>query len=183
MLVTSSDDYIWLVYKQPRSIQVVIFAEPDACRQYLLLKRVQSYGAFWQSVTGSLEDGESHSQAAVREVKEETGICAAERDLIDLHLTNVFKIAPQWLRKYLPGTTYNEEVCFALNVEQTEINLDLREHDAFLWTGYEQAMEMLYWDSNKRALAAVHQLESYPSPVSSLEPGKAEPHVREYKNK
>src|SRR5262249_46807670 len=104
-------------YKQPQSIQVVIFAdEPDA-RKYLLLKRVASYGGFWQTVTGSLEENETHRQAAVREVLEETGIVTCEEDLIELGVVNDFEIAPRWRDKYAPGVTRNEEVCFALKTE------------------------------------------------------------------
>jgi dATP pyrophosphohydrolase len=105
-------------YKQPRSVQVVIFADRSGERQYLLLRRVASHGGFWQSVTGSLEDGETHRQAAVREVWEETGIRAREEELIDLRVINTFEIAPQWREKYAPGVVRNEEACFGLKVDR-----------------------------------------------------------------
>src|SRR6185503_19154811 len=111
-------------YKQPRSVQVVVFSEREEKRLYLLLKRVSSHGGFWQSVTGSLEDGETHPQAAVREVREETGFTVQEHELIDLGLTNVFEIAEQWRPKYAPGVTRNEEVCFALSVQQGRVEID-----------------------------------------------------------
>ena len=141
-------------YKQPRSVQVVIFAETSAERQYLLLKRVESHGGFWQSVTGSLEVGETHRQAAVREVLEETGFVAGEEDLIELGLVNTFEIAPQWRVRYAPDVTHNEEVCFALNVEQRDPRLDPLEHNAYSWESYDRAKEMLYWKSTRRAFAA-----------------------------
>jgi len=142
-------------HKQPCSIQVVIFAgEPDA-RKYLLLKRVANYGGFWQTVTGSLEEDETHRQAAVREVLEETGIVSREEDLIELGMVNTFEIAPRWRDRYDPGVTRNEEVCFALKTEQREVRLDPIEHEAYGWERYEQAMRLLYWESSKRALAAV----------------------------
>lgn len=141
-------------YKQPRSVQVVIFAETNAERQYLLLKRVASHGAFWQAVTGSLEEGETHGQAATREVLEETGFAAREEELIELGVVNTFEIAPQWRAKYAPGVTHNEEVCFALKVERREVRLDTVEHDAYAWRSYECAIEMLYWESTRRAFAA-----------------------------
>jgi len=148
------------MYKLPRSIQVVIYSGSVNDREYLLLKRIQTHGGFWQSVTGSLEQTETHLQAAVREVKEETGISALEPQLIDLKIKNVFEIAPQWLPKYAPGTTQNEEMCFALRTAQREIVLDRREHDAYVWTSFDQAMGMLYWESNKRALLAANQLSA-----------------------
>ena len=145
-------------YKQPRSIQVVIFADGPRERHYLLLRRVASHGGFWQSVTGSLEADETHKQAAVREVLEETGIGSREEELIDLGVINTFEIAPQWREKYAPGVTHNEEVCFALRVRECEVRVDPVEHDAFAWETYERTMQMIYWDSNKRALAAARLL-------------------------
>jgi dATP pyrophosphohydrolase len=145
-------------HKQPRSAQVVIFAETECGREFLLLKRVASHGGFWQSVTGSLEDEETHVEAAVREVGEETGIIARAEDLIDLMLVNTFEIAPQWQGKYAPGVTHNEEVCFALKVDKCEVVIDSVEHDAWAWVDYDTAIRMLHWESNKRALACVARI-------------------------
>ena len=153
-------------FKQPRSVQVVIFAESAAGREYLLLKRVASHGGFWQSVTGSLEEGETHAEAAVREVYEETGIRRCEDELIDLNVTNVFEIAPQWRAKYAPGVTSNEEVCFALKVDKCEVRIDPREHEQHIWVGDETVMQMLYWESNKRAFAVARTICSNFSEVS-----------------
>jgi dATP pyrophosphohydrolase len=111
-------------------------------------------------VTGSLEGQETHRQAAVREVLEETGISSREEDLIELGVTNTFEIAPQWREKYAPGVTHNEEVCFALEVRECEVQVDSIEHDAYVWEIYERAMGMIYWQSNKRALAAAARLFS-----------------------
>jgi dATP pyrophosphohydrolase len=145
-------------YKQPRSVQVVVFSERAGERLYLLLRRVPSHGGFWQSVTGSLEDGETHQQAAVREVLEETGFSVPENELIDLGVTNVFEIAEQWRPKYAPGVTRNEEVCFALPVRHGRVEIDHLEHDEYVWVDYNAAVGMLYWESNRRTLAAVDRL-------------------------
>lgn len=145
-------------YKQPRSVQVVLFAETENRREYLLLKRIDSHGGFWQSVTGSLEEGETHLQTAVREVREETGIICHEDELIDLGITNTFEIAPQWRNRYAPGVTHNEERCFALRVNKCEVVIDTKEHQQYMWADYEQAMSMLYWNSNKRAFAAAKEI-------------------------
>jgi dATP pyrophosphohydrolase len=157
-------------YKQPRSIQVVVFSDGSGERHYLLLRRVASHGGFWQSVTGSLEEGETHKQAAVREVLEETGIPSGEEELIELGVVNTFEIAPQWRDRYAPGVTHNEEVCFALGVHECDVRLDPIEHDGYAWASFDRAMEILCWYSNKQALAAVRDLAS-------------ESQVREVRNK
>jgi dATP pyrophosphohydrolase len=144
-------------------VQVVIFAETDRGREFLLLRRLSTHGGFWQSVTGSLEGEETHPEAAVREVLEETGIVVTAEDLIDLHLLNTFEIAPQWRTMYAPGVTHNEEVCFAISTAKCPVKVDAIEHDAWMWTTYDQAMQMLYWESSKRALA---KLEAWVGVVS-----------------
>ena len=60
-------------YKTPVSVLVVIHTP---ALDVLLLERARHPG-FWQSVTGSQEDGESLLETACREVREETGITAA----------------------------------------------------------------------------------------------------------
>ena len=141
-------------FKQPRSVQVVIFSGKDPEPRYLLLRRIASHGGFWQSVTGSLEEGEPHRHAAIREVREETGFVAREEELIELGLVNTFEIAQLWRAKYAPGVTHNEEVCFALNVEEREVRLYPLEHDAYVWEPYDRALQMLYWESTRRAFVA-----------------------------
>ncbi|MFL6215057.1 MAG: dihydroneopterin triphosphate diphosphatase [Blastocatellia bacterium] len=145
-------------FKQPRSVQVVIFTEIEQGREYLLLRRVQSHGGFWQSVTGSLEADETHLDAAVREIYEETGYRPLAQEVIELGLVNVFEIAPQWRAKYAPGVTHNEEVCFALEVAKQDVLIDRIEHDAFVWVDYDTAVAMIYWESTRRAFAAVADL-------------------------
>ncbi|MEW6128215.1 MAG: dihydroneopterin triphosphate diphosphatase [Acidobacteriota bacterium] len=148
-------------YKQPRSIQVIIFSANEEPTRYLLLKRVDDQGGFWQSVTGSLEINETHQRAAVREVYEETGIACVESELIDLELTNVFEIARLWRPKYAPDVTHNEEICFALETRIGEVKIDLREHQEFVWVEYDEAMARLYWESNKKALAKLQEIRGH----------------------
>ena len=130
----------------------MIFAETERGPEILLLRRLASHGGFWQSITGSLEGRETHPEAAVREVREETGIIARPEDLIDLDVVNTFEIAPQWRPRYAPGVTHNEEICFALKVEKREIRIDPSEHDSWTWVDSDTALEMLHWVSSKRAL-------------------------------
>jgi dATP pyrophosphohydrolase len=138
----------------------VVFAVDQDQRDYLLLRRIASYGGFWQFVTGSLEESETHRNAAIREVEEETGIRLDPASLIDLGLTNRFEILPRWRPKYAPDVTHNEEVCFAARVNKGPVRLDAVEHDAFCWLPYRRALEILHWESNKRALHLTEMRQS-----------------------
>jgi len=144
--------------KQPRSVQVVVFCKDAGGRTYLLLKRIARYGGHWQTVTGSLEPGETHLAAAQRELAEETGITASPAEFIDLHLVNTFQIAPQWRHRYAPGITHNEEVCFAIEIHSRKISMEPGEHEEYCWLEYETAMERAYWESTRKALAATEAL-------------------------
>jgi dATP pyrophosphohydrolase len=59
-----------MTYKRPESVLVVIHTPT---LEILLLERADHPG-WWQSVTGSLEQDETPTQAARREVEEETGL-------------------------------------------------------------------------------------------------------------
>ena len=139
--------------KLPRSVLVVITA-PN--RQTLLIERADAPG-FWQSVTGSQDDGETFAATAVRELFEETGFIASEHGgLIDLHVDNVFCIYPRWRHRYPPETTHNRERCFAICLpEPLTPKLATREHVAFEWLPIEAAIKRVTSWSNAAALEAL----------------------------
>ena len=88
-------------YKHPVSVLVVISAR-DTGRVLMLQRRDDP--AFWQSVTGSLEAGESPLATACREVNEEVGIDAGSATLVDKleyhfpdrHITLWLYLVEQW---------------------------------------------------------------------------------------
>ncbi len=96
------------VYKRPVSVLVVIFAQ-DTKRVLMLQRRDDP--DFWQSVTGSIEEGETALQAAVREVKEEVTIdvAAEQLTLIDCQRTVEFEIFSHLRHRYAPGVMHNTE--------------------------------------------------------------------------
>ena len=78
--------------KLPVSVLVVVHT---AGGEVLLLQRA-ARTEFWQSVTGSLDRAdEPPAEAALRELREETGIAAAPAQLQRLSLTYTFELSPR----------------------------------------------------------------------------------------
>jgi dATP pyrophosphohydrolase len=94
-------------FKRPESVLVLVHTQGGAV---LLLERRQPSG-YWQSVTGSLEWSEQPRQAALREVREETGFDVGDC-LIDCGYSNLFTILPAWRARYAPDVTTNTEYVY-----------------------------------------------------------------------
>ncbi len=135
--------------KRPFSILVAIHT-PEL-RVLLLHRRAPS--CFWQSVTGSLEIGETPRDTAVREVFEETGLAIAANDLRDWKLQNRFLIPPAWSARYGPGVTFNTENVFSLCIpEGAPIRLATEEHDAMGWFEVDEAVARSWSWTNRDIL-------------------------------
>jgi dATP pyrophosphohydrolase len=133
--------------RRPESVLIVIYTV-DA--EFLLIERRKPPG-FWQSVTGSLEWGESPPQAASRELLEETGIRTGE--LTDLHLSQRYEIWPSFGRVYAPGITHNLEHAFALRLAtRVPVTLSAREHAQYLWLAAAEALEKVSSETNRAAM-------------------------------
>ena len=134
--------------KQPLSVLVVLH---DGNGNILLIERADRAG-FWQSVTGSIEAGETLSQTARREVQEETGITLSDGQLHDWQQSRQYEIYPHWRHRYPPGITRNTEHVFSARIApDTSIKLS-KEHTAFCWLERTDAAEKVFSPSNRQAI-------------------------------
>lgn len=136
--------------KIPVSVLVVIHTP---ALDVLLLERAIRPG-YWQSVTGSIDaPDEPLEQAAVREVREETGIVAAPASLLRWNVINTFRIWGEWSHRFVPGTTHNTEHVFSLEVAQrVAVALAPGEHTAHLWLPWREAAQKCFSWSNREAI-------------------------------
>lgn len=141
-------------YKRPQSVLVVIYTRGG---DFLMLRRTNPR-TFWQSVTGSLAPGESPRNAALREVREETGLVAGSA-LIDLKRSVLFPIVRAWRERYAPNVRFNREYWFALVLETRRfIRLNRLEHQEYRWLPAQRAAALAASWTNRdliRALAAL----------------------------
>ncbi|MCX7897184.1 MAG: dihydroneopterin triphosphate diphosphatase [Rhodocyclaceae bacterium] len=135
--------------KRPESVLVVIH---DVSGLVLLLERAQHPG-YWQSVTGSLEDGEAPRAAAARETFEETGLRCPPSAFRDWRLSNRFEIFAEWRDRYPAGVTHNLEHVFSLCLPRpSAIRLSPDEHRAYRWLAWRAAAAACFSWSNRDAI-------------------------------
>jgi dATP pyrophosphohydrolase len=135
-------------YKIPVSVLVVIHTP---ALDVLLLERARHPG-LWQSVTGSMEQGEALLETARREVLEETGIEALKSDFVAWKVVNNFLISltPE---RFAPGITHNLENVFSLCVPAAiPVRLAPDEHLAYRWLPYRAAAAECFSWTNRDAI-------------------------------
>lgn len=101
----------------------------------------------WESVHGHIEPGESPEQAAVREVREETGLT--------VHRLYNVSVQPFYLHKL---ATVELAVAFAAFVDRGEPVTLGEEHMRYEWLAPEAALERFVWPRERAALRDVLHL-------------------------
>ena len=140
-------------YKRPESVLVVVYTRAG---EVLLLKRADNPD-YWQSVTGSMHWGEGQPlAAAVRELREETGITVSPQALHDWQRSNRYIIFPEWRYKYAPGTRENTEHIFSLELPaRVAVTLTPSEHTEYLWLPFTDAAARVFSWSNREAILEI----------------------------
>lgn len=136
-------------HKIPVSALVLIHT-PEL--QVLLMERADK-ADYWQSVTGSIEQGETPYDAAIREVKEETGLNAIDYDFQDWQVNNTYEIYPHWRHRYADGVTKNIEHQFGLMLPTKQsVTLAPDEHVRYEWVDWREAAARVFSWTNVDAL-------------------------------
>lgn len=130
-----------------RCIMVFLYKWENGEPWYLLLKRNQELGGYWQPVTGFFEEPETNRQAALRELVEETGIESYQR-IVDPRHFFFFD---------MQGDKCAVSVLAVEVASQTQIRLSY-EHTEHCWLHYREARLTLYWENNRVTLDKLHKL-------------------------
>ncbi|RDT73126.1 dihydroneopterin triphosphate diphosphatase [Haemophilus influenzae] len=142
--------FLMMQYKNNQSVLVVIYTKDT--NRVLMLQR-QDDPDFWQSVTGTIESGETPKKTVIRELWEEVRLEISENStaLFDCNESIEFEIFPHFRYKYAPNVTYCREHWFLLAMEQ-EFEPILSEHLAYQWVSPEQAIQMTKSSNNAEAI-------------------------------
>jgi dATP pyrophosphohydrolase len=134
--------------RRPVSVLVVVVSDDGHA---LVLRRRNPF-EFWQSITGSLQSGETHAQAARRELLEETGL-ADDGALRYSGISRQFVIDERWRDKFKPGAIENVEFEWHYRLpEKVEIKICEDEHSEYCWLPVAQAAEKVWSWTNRDAL-------------------------------
>jgi dihydroneopterin triphosphate diphosphatase len=133
-------------FRRPESVLIVIYTD---AKDFLLLERRRPAG-FWQSVTGSLEWGETPDRAARRELQEETGI--TQGVLVNMQWTQTYEILASFGKVYAPGVSRNLEHAFSLRLPK-RVDVTLTEHVQYRWVNDSEAVALVSSDSNRAVIA------------------------------
>ncbi len=127
--------------KEIFSAGVVIFHQEDDERLYLVLRYPQGH---WDFVKGKLEPGESTKQAALRELKEETGL--------ETKIIPGFETFFSYDFTTQRGESAHKVVTMFVGSSDTmEVQLS-DEHIDYAWLPFEQAKSRLTFNNAKLAL-------------------------------
>lgn len=136
-------------FKRPESVLVVVHTRGG---EVLLLRRREP-ADWWQSVTGSLEQGETTLKAALRELREETGLIG-DADLEDAGIVNTYPIIEPWRARFAPGVTHNTEHVFRIAVAE-RFDPALSEHREHAWLTKAESLERVTSVTDRDAIRAL----------------------------
>jgi len=130
-------------------IEAHIFRKKKNGIEFLLLKRgdKEIYGGLWQMVTGKIRKDEKAYDAALREIKEETGLKPKR-----------FWVTPNVNPFYSHEKNYISLIpVFAAEVAENSKVVICKEHTEFKWLEPGKAKKMLAWPGQRKSVEIITQ--------------------------
>ena len=130
-------------------VDTYVFRKIQNGYKFLMLKRAKTkiYEHLWQGVSGKIEKGETAWQAAVRELKEETGLTPKRMFIAD-HVSTFYEEN---------GDLINLVPVFGIETETKRITLS-SEHSEYKWMDFEDAERTLAWNGQKKGIRTVYEM-------------------------
>jgi dATP pyrophosphohydrolase len=96
-----------------------------------------------------VEVGETLREAALRELKEETGVILSDQELHETGFT--FDFEGRWGKA-------QETVFFCILAAKPKILIDPSEHQDYCWVPIEQVEQRIHYASNKEAFSRIRRM-------------------------
>ena len=125
---------------------VVFYMEGTAEPEYLLLHYTAGH---WDFPKGNIEAGESEKQAAIREIREETGIT-------DIEFLDSFRMKIEYKYRHGRRLVQKEVVLFLAQTHTRQVTIS-HEHIGFAWKKFDDAMQQLTYRNAKNLLSAAKE--------------------------
>jgi 8-oxo-dGTP pyrophosphatase MutT (NUDIX family) len=127
----------------PREVAVFVYRDD----QLLVLHRTEE--DYWHVVAGSLENGETSAAAAVRELREETGLVARP---IYMELEQTYAITERERLLYPQNTGAVVIANFHVEAPPGWEPMLNEEHDRHDWATFDDARTLMYWPETQEAI-------------------------------
>lgn len=140
----------------PEAVAVYPYRRTERGLDLLQLRRTGSHGGTWHNVYGGVEAGETAVQAALRELREETGLAPRSLQQVEhlesfyFRVTDRVVLMPVFAAELPPDA----EIC--LNAE----------HDDWRWIPAEEGDRWFMWRSQRQALEAMLEGLETPGPAA-----------------
>jgi dihydroneopterin triphosphate diphosphatase len=122
--------------------------------EFLVMRRAPERLAYWSLVAGGLEPDETPTEAAQRELLEETGLRAEVRPLKISLSYSLLDDPPAIRARYAPGVERVNVHAFVADADAGwEPTLDA-EHDVYRWCGLDEAVDLMAYETTREALRA-----------------------------
>lgn len=116
--------------------------------EFLVAHRSPESGGYWHTIAGAVERGEGGHEAALRELREETGLQADRLE----PLGEFAYVREDWESE--PGLRVHVEA-FLVDVEPRWEPVLNEEHDEYRWLSRDDAAQLLFWPEPAQLLRAL----------------------------
>jgi 8-oxo-dGTP pyrophosphatase MutT (NUDIX family) len=132
-----------------RVVDCYVFRQTDGALRFLLLKRNKDklYEHLWQGVAGKIEENETAFEAAIRELREETGLEPVRMFVAD-HVSRFYESHQDRI---------NLVPVFGIEVDSVEVKLS-KEHVDYKWVDIYEALDTLVWRGQKEGIQTVYDM-------------------------
>jgi 8-oxo-dGTP pyrophosphatase MutT (NUDIX family) len=138
-----------------REAEVAIFITRRGRSEVLLVHRSRSLGSYWHTIAGGVEAGETPAEAAVRELREETGLEGVVLLPAGATVEYAYELSEEPAdrqQRFAPGVASVRVDCFLVEAADAwEPTLDW-EHDGHRWCAPADAVATLHWPATADAL-------------------------------